>query len=91
LHTGNAKKRHGKAKIPARAVTETKPGQKVKIVFVRHRHKRDCLAIISTKTGLANEEVVRIYGKKWDIEGFPKIAKHHLVYKKLTAPQAAAT
>ena len=76
------KKRPGKAKILACAIVETKPGQQVKIVFVRHRHKRDWLAIISTKTDLANEEIVRIYGKRWDIEVFFKMAKHHLNLEK---------
>ena len=34
------KKRRGKARILASVVIETKKEQKVRIVFVRHRHKR---------------------------------------------------
>ena len=33
---------------------------------------------MSTATKLPDEEVVRIYGKRWDIEVFFKMAKHHL-------------
>jgi hypothetical protein len=76
------KKRPGKAKILASIVVETKQKQKVKIVFVRHRHKRAWLAIVSTKTDLPDQEVVRIYGKRWDIEVFFKMMKHHLNLEK---------
>ena len=73
------RKRPGKAKILTSVVTETKTGQKVKIVFVRHRHKkRQWLAIVSTNIDLPDEEVVRIYGKRWDIEVFFKMMKHYL-------------
>jgi hypothetical protein len=72
------KKRRGKARILGSVVVETSQKQKVKIVFVRHRHKRDWLAIISTKIDLSAEEIVRIYGKRWDIEVFFKMMKHHL-------------
>jgi len=72
------RKRPGKAKIIASVVVENKQGQCVKIVFVRHRHKRDWLAILSTDTKLAASEIVRIYGKRWDIEVFFKMLKHHL-------------
>jgi hypothetical protein len=76
------KKRPGKARILADTVVETKQGQQVKIVFVRHRHKKDWLAIVSTKIDLPAEEIVRIYGKRWDIEVFFKMMKHHLNLEK---------
>ncbi len=76
------RKRRGRARILASVVVETKHDQKVKIVFVRHRHKRDWLAILSTKINLSDEEVVRIYGKRWDIEVFFKMMKHHLNLEK---------
>ncbi len=73
------RKRPGKAKILASIVTETTKKQKVKIVFVRHRHKkRQWLAILSTNTTLPVDEIVRIYGKRWDIEVFFKMMKHYL-------------
>ncbi len=73
------RKRPGKAKILTSVVTETRKGQKVKIVFVRHRHKkRQWLAVLSTRIDLADEEIVRIYGKRWEIEVFFKMMKHYL-------------
>ncbi len=51
----------------------------VKIVFVRNRNKKsEWLALISTNTKLSNEEIVRIYGKRWDIEVFFKTCKSYL-------------
>lgn len=73
------RKRPGRARIPASVITETGKGQKVKIVFVRHRQKkRQWLAILSTRVDLPDEEIVRIYGKRWDIEVFFKMMKHYL-------------
>nr|WP_253724309.1 transposase [Weizmannia acidilactici] len=44
-------------------------GIPTKILFVRNRNKRsEWLAILSTDTTLSNEEIVRIYGMRWDIE-----------------------
>jgi hypothetical protein len=41
----------------------------VKIIFVRNSNKRSkWLAILSTNTTLENEEIIRIYGIRWDIE-----------------------
>jgi len=39
-------------------------------------------ALLSTDTDLANEDIVRIYGKRWDIEVFFKMAKQHLKLAK---------
>ncbi|MDD4464783.1 MAG: transposase, partial [Desulfobacterales bacterium] len=38
--------------------------------------------LLSTDTKLADEDIVRIYGKRWDIEVFFKMAKHHLKLAK---------
>lgn len=76
------RKRPGRAKILASVIVETKPGQQVKIVFVRHRHKRDWLAVLSTDTALTDEEIIRIYGKRWDIEVCFKMLKQHLQLEK---------
>lgn len=78
------RKRPGKAKILASVVVETKQEQKVKIVFVRHRHKRDWLAIVSSKIDMPDKEIVRIYRKRWGIEVFFKMMKHHLNLEKET-------
>lgn len=76
------KKKTGKAKILSDVVVETKDGLQVKIVFVRHRQKRGWLAILSTDIDLSAEEIVRLYGKRWDIEVFFKMAKHYLKLEK---------
>lgn len=72
------KKRPGKAKILASVVVPMVNGPLVKIVFVRNRNGRGWLALLSTDTNLPEKEIVRIYGKRWDIEVFFKVAKHHL-------------
>lgn len=78
------KKKPGKAKILASVIvsigcdSEGLPVQ-VKIVFVRDRNRsRQWLALLSTDLELQDEEIVRIYGKRWDIEVFFKMAKSYL-------------
>ena len=76
------KKRRGRAKIKASAIVTLKDGPQVKLVFVRDKRKKDWLALMSTDLELANEEIIRIYGKRWDIEVFFKMAKQHLKLAK---------
>ncbi|MBU1387203.1 MAG: transposase [Proteobacteria bacterium] len=76
------KKRRGRAKILACAIVTLKGGLPAKLVFVRDRHKKDWLALISTDLDLSSEDIVRIYGKRWDIEVFFKMAKQHLKLTK---------
>ena len=50
-----------------------------KIVCVRNRaNRKDWLAMISTDTSLDENEIIRIYGKRWDIEVFFKTCKSML-------------
>jgi IS4 transposase len=72
------KKRPGKARILASVVLPMVNGPLVKVVFVRNRNGRGWLALLSTDTTLPDEEIIRIYGKRWDIEVFFKMIKHHL-------------
>jgi hypothetical protein len=54
-------------------------GEKVKLVFVRNRNKKgDWLALISTQASLPDEDVIRIYGYRWNIEVLFKVTKHFL-------------
>lgn len=76
------KKRRGKAKILADIVVNLKGGTPAKLVFVRDKRKKDWLALLSTDIELSCEDVVRIYGKRWDIEVFFKMAKQHLKLAK---------
>jgi hypothetical protein len=50
-----------------------------KIVFVRDRNNRKkWIALISTDTTLSEEEIIALYGKRWDIEPFHKMLKSFL-------------
>lgn len=58
-------------------------GVPVKIVFVRNRNKRsNWLAILSTDRTLSDQEIIRIYGMRWDIEVFFKTTKSLLKLQK---------
>ena len=67
------KKRPGRAKVLAGTRVQLKDGRVAKLVFVRYKRKQDWLALLST-----DANVVRIYGKRWGIEVFFKMAKQHL-------------
>ena len=47
-----------------------------KIVFVRDRgNSGQWIALLSTDTGLTEDEIITLYGKRWDIEPFHKVIK----------------
>jgi hypothetical protein len=75
---GKLKKKRGKAKIKASVVVKLPNGEDARILFVPSDKKRGWLAILSTDTELAEDESVRLYGKRWDIEVFFKMCKQHL-------------
>jgi hypothetical protein len=78
----------GRAKILASVtvgIGQLEGGEQVsaKIVFVRDRRtKKKWLALLTTDTELPDEEVVRIYGKRWSIEVFFKMSKSYLKLAK---------
>jgi hypothetical protein len=50
-----------------------------KIVFVRDKcNRKKWIALVSTDVSLTEDEVVALYGKRWDIEPFHKILKSNL-------------
>lgn len=56
-------------------------GIPARIIFVHNRNgnkKREWLALLSTDINLAEEEVIRIYGLRWDIEVYFKMCKSFL-------------
>ena len=54
-----------------------------RIVCVRNRSKaKDWLALICTDMSLSEQEIIRIYGKRWDIEVFFKTCKDSLQLSK---------
>ncbi len=76
------KKRRGRSRyLLSVPVTVEKDGEniQVKLVYARNKSSRkDWLAIISTDTELSEEEVIRVYGKRWDVEVFFKACKSYL-------------
>jgi hypothetical protein len=82
------RKKRGKAKILSSVIVSlgtNEQGKEVqaKIVFVRDRNrKKNWLALLSTDVSLTEEEIIRIYGKRWDIEIFFKMTKSYLRLSK---------
>ncbi|PWA04497.1 IS4 family transposase [Pueribacillus theae] len=73
----------GKKGILRSIYTTQANGVPVKVVFVRNRNKKsDWLAILSTDCTLNDQEIIRIYGMRWDIEVFFKTTKSLLKLQK---------
>lgn len=73
------RKRPGNAKIKGSMIVGIGKQKKAKLVFVRNRNNGGkWLALLCTDLSLPDKDVVRIYGKRWDIEVFFKMAKHYL-------------
>ena len=50
-----------------------------RVVFVRNKNKRsEWIALVSTDLSLNEEEIIALYGKRWDIEVFFKVCKSFL-------------
>lgn len=79
---GISKKRRGKSKyLLSVPVMVEKNGIQIpaKIVCVRNKNnKKDWIAIISTNVDFSEEEIIRVYGKRWNIEVFFKTCKSTL-------------
>ena len=72
------KKRRGRAKYLLSVMVEVCGDTNIpaKLVFVRNRNKKsDYLVLISTDTSLSEQEIIQLYGKRWDIEVFFKTSK----------------
>ncbi|SFQ51034.1 Transposase DDE domain-containing protein [Lachnospiraceae bacterium XBB1006] len=91
------KKRRGRSKYLLSVNVMVGKEEKIpaKIVCVRNKkNKKDWIAFICTNLDLSEEEIIRIYGKRWQIEVFFKTCKsylnligecHSLSYDALTA------
>ena len=95
---GMCKKRRGRSKYLLSVNVEIeKDGMRIpaKIVCVRNKkNRKDWVPFICTNPDLSEEEIIRIYGKRWQIEVFFKTCKsmlnlagecHSLSYDALTA------
>lgn len=70
IYNMNKKKRGRSRYLLSIMVDAVKDGENIpaKVVYVRNRNKRkEYLCLISTDTSLDEEEIIRIYGKRWDI------------------------
>ena len=80
------KKRRGRSRYLLSVVVEVVKDDKIipaKVVYVRNRNKRnEYLCLISTDVNLEEDEIIRIYGKRWDIEVFFKVCKSYLNLSK---------
>lgn len=74
------RKRRGRSKyLLSVDVTVGKEAIPAKIIYVRNKsNRKDWLAIISTDNSITEEEAIRVYGKRWDIEVFFKSCKSYL-------------
>jgi hypothetical protein len=77
-------KKPGRAKILANAIVvigNDSDGSPVpaRILFIRDRNRsKKWLALLTTDLELTDEEIIRIYGKRWNIEVFFKTTKSFL-------------
>ena len=81
------RKRCGRAKVLAEVLVTIGPDEQgrpvtAKIVFIRDRNSKKWLALLSTDTILTAEEIIKLYGHRWDIEVFFKMAKSYLQLAK---------
>ena len=77
------KKRPGKSKyllsVAIKLYNKDNETTNARIVYVRDRNnKKNWIALISTDMNLSEEEIIQLYGKRWDIEVFFKICKSYL-------------
>ena len=73
IYNKNRKRRGRSRYLLSVMVDVVKEGKIIpaKVVYVRNRNKRnEYLCLISTDVSLSEEEIIRIYGKRWDIEVF---------------------
>ena len=94
---GICKKRRGRSKYLLSVEVMIGKDQKIpaRIVCVRNKkNKKKWIAFICTDPNLSEEEIIRVYGKRWQIEVFFKTCKsylnlisecHSLSYDALTA------
>jgi len=80
------KKRRGRSKYLLSvevSVVKDEDAISARIIYVRNRNKKkDYLALITTDMTISEEEAIRIYGKRWDIEVFFKVCKSYLKLSK---------
>lgn len=75
-------KRRGRSKyLLSVSINVTREGKTIpaRLIYVRNRsNRKDYLCLISTNTNIDENEAIRIYGKRWQIEVFFKVCKSYL-------------
>ena len=79
----SAKKRRGRSRyllsVCVKLYNQDNEMIDARIVYVRDRNNRKkWIALISTDMELSEEEIIQLYGKRWDIEVFFKVCKSYL-------------
>lgn len=85
IYNKNRKRRGRSRYLLSVMVDVVKDGEIIpaKVVYVRNKNKRkEYLCLISTDVNLDENEIIRIYGKRWDIEVFFKVCKSYLNLSK---------
>jgi len=81
------RKRRGRSRyllsVPVTIISKGDDGTQTQIdarlVYVRNRANRSkWIALLSTDTSLSEEDIIALYGKRWDIEVFFKVCKSYL-------------
>jgi len=87
----HCKKRRGRSKylLSVEINLLQKKGQQItkrvpaRLVYVRNKaNRKDWIALVSTDTTLSEEEIIRRYGYRWNIEVYFKTCKQYLRYCK---------
>lgn len=80
------KKRRGKSRYLLSVMVDVVKDNEIiqaKVVYVRNRNNRkEYLCLISTDVNLEEDEIIRVYGKRWDTEVFFKVCKSYLNLSK---------
>lgn len=80
------KKRRGRSRYLLSVMVDVvKDGEIIpaKLVYVHNRNKhKEYLCLISTDVNLDENKIIRIYGKRWDIEVFFNVCKSYLNLSK---------
>jgi len=80
------KRRRGRSKyLLSVEITVVRDGKSIpaRVVYVRNRNKRkEYLCLVTTDMAMDENEVIRVYGKRWSIEVFFKVCKSYLKLSK---------
>lgn len=68
--------------VPIRFASKEGSVIPARVVFVKCNNKRGWLALLSTDVSMSDQEIIQLYGKRWEIEVFFKACKSSLSLEK---------